>query len=545
MEGTENQPGLIPNAFRHIFDAIQKSFSEESSCLIQASMLEIYNEDVRDLLGKNHRQKLDLKEDPQKGIYVKDLSCYVVKSVKEIEKVMNSGKANREVGATDMNQDSSRSHCVFIVKVETKQKSQIDGKDHIRVGTLNMVDLAGSERSKKTKATGIRAKEGININLSLSSLGQVIFALAAGDKKRHIPYRNSKLTRLLQTSLGGNAKTVMLAAFSPADYNYDETMSTLRYATACKKIKNQPKVNQDPKDTMLQLMQEQIEKLRRQLEEQEAGKRMELSTGESHATRLRQLLEANDLEKEKLRQEIEQKSQKEKEELMKRQTFIDEERIKVEQELRQQEEEIAKSKQEEEELRQKMKQIQNQVIYGGVNLIEATKQQQARIQRLHEEVLERQKQEEELEKLLEKQDEERLDLEQNYASKQEEVQQKTKKIKKLWTKYQASKNEVQELEFEFQKEREDYLYTIRQLDRDLKLKMKIVDYFIPKDIQDKIQRVCFWNEGDDEWILPNRELTGNYIHRQHEDEYSDENSQEEVDFRDHGQPVYFSYADQY
>jgi len=508
------------------------------------------------LLGKNPRQKLDLKEDPEKGVYVKDLSSYVVKSVEEIEKVMNKGKSNREVGATDMNQDSSRSHCVFIVKVETKQKSQLDNEEHIRVGTLNMVDLAGSERSKKTGATGIRAKEGININRSLSALGQVIYALVSPDKNRHIPYRNSKLTRLLQGSLGGNAKTVMLAAFSPADYNYDETMSTLRYATACKKIKNKPRVNQDPKDTMLQLMQDEIDKLKKQLDAQEKVATGEISSGEDHANKLRKLLEQNDLEKEKIRMELEQKSQKEKEALMKRQEKIDEERRHVEEELKKQESVLEKSKREEEELRMKMKQIQNQVMHGGVNLIEATTQQQARLDRLQTEMTEKKQQEEQLEKLLEQQEEERLDLEQNYASKQEEVQQKTKKIKKLWTRYQSAKNEVQDIEYEFQKEREDYLYTIRHLERDLKLKMKIVEHFIPQHMLGKIRGMCQWNEADDTWIVRNRELCGNYVRGgagaggegyDYEDDSEEEygTNADEMHFSDAQGHVYFSYNDQY
>merc|ERR1712086_324856 len=147
-------------------------------------------------------------------------------------------------------------------------------KEHIRVGKMNMVDLAGSERQAKTQASGDRLKEATKINLSLSALGNVISSLVDG-KSSHIPYRDSKLTRLLQDSLGGNTKTVMIAAISPADYNYDETISTLRYASRAKSIKNKPKVNEDPKDALLKQYEEEINKLKRMLSKMNNGEKQE------------------------------------------------------------------------------------------------------------------------------------------------------------------------------------------------------------------------------------------------------------------------------
>ena len=158
---------------------------------------------------------------------------------------MQAGKKNRSVGSTLMNATSSRSHSIFTIIVECAENDAKRGS-HIRVGQLNLVDLAGSERQDKTGATGTRLKEATKINLSLSALGNVISALVDGTSS-HIPYRDSKLTRLLQNSLGGNAKTVMCANAGPADYNYDETLSTLRYANRAKNIKNKPKINEDPK----------------------------------------------------------------------------------------------------------------------------------------------------------------------------------------------------------------------------------------------------------------------------------------------------------
>ena len=148
-----------------------------------------------------------------------------------------------------MNAGSSRSHSVFSIVIECSVRDE-NGEDHIRAGKLNLVDLAGSERQSKTQATGDRLKEANKINLSLSALGNVISALVDG-KSHHVPYRDSKLTRLLQDSLGGNTKTVMIAAVSPADYNFEETLSTLRYASRAKNIKNKPTINEDPKDALL------------------------------------------------------------------------------------------------------------------------------------------------------------------------------------------------------------------------------------------------------------------------------------------------------
>ncbi|CAB1335522.1 unnamed protein product [Coregonus sp. 'balchen'] len=258
---TDNERGIIPNSFNHIFTQISRSQNQQY--LVRASYLEIYREEVRDLLCKD--KKLDLKENPDSGVYVKDLSSVVTKNVMELEHVMNIGDESRSVGFTNMNERSSRSHAIFMITVECSEKGA-DGEDHIRVGKLNMVDLAGSERQSKTGAKGERLKEATKINLSLSALGNVISALVDG-KSTHIPYRDSKLTRLLQDSLGGNAKTVMVATLGPASKHYEESLTTLRYANRAKNIKNKPKINEDPKDALLREFQEEIARLKAQLEE--------------------------------------------------------------------------------------------------------------------------------------------------------------------------------------------------------------------------------------------------------------------------------------
>lgn len=231
---------------------------------MRASYLEIYNEEVRDLLAENPKRRLDVREDADRGVFVPGLVSRVVKSIDEIDDIRHIGERNRSVGATKMNIVSSRSHSIFTITVETSELGS-DGEAHIRVGKLNMVDLAGSERQSKTGATGARFTEAKNINLSLTALGNVISSLV-DSKTHHIPYRDSKLTRLLQDSLGGNTKTVMIANCGPADFNYKETISTLRYANRAKNIKNKPRINEDPKDAMLREFQEEIERLRQQLD---------------------------------------------------------------------------------------------------------------------------------------------------------------------------------------------------------------------------------------------------------------------------------------
>eukprot|EP00834_Sanchytrium_tribonematis_P000361 NODE_7_length_67686_cov_1.621421.p7 type:complete len:596 gc:universal NODE_7_length_67686_cov_1.621421:62567-60780(-) len=258
MQGIAEIPdlrGIIPNTFDYIFKRISES---NAKFLLRCSFLEIYNEDIHDLLIKG-KPNLDLKEYPDKTVYVKDLTNIVVHSMADMQNIMKIGNEVRSVAATQMNDESSRSHCVFTITIEHLMDNQT-----VRVGKLNLVDLAGSERQSKTGATGDRLKEGAKINLSLSNLGNVISSLV--ENKPHIPYRDSKLTRLLQDALGGNSKTVMISTISPADYNADESISTLRYASRAKNIKNKPKINEDPKDTKIREYQEEIKRIKKMLE---------------------------------------------------------------------------------------------------------------------------------------------------------------------------------------------------------------------------------------------------------------------------------------
>ncbi|XP_009979504.1 PREDICTED: kinesin-like protein KIF13B, partial [Tauraco erythrolophus] len=270
MMGTADQPGLIPRLCSGLFERAQKEENEEQSFKVEVSYMEIYNEKVRDLLDpKGSRQTLKVREHSVYGPYVDGLSKLAVASYKDIESLMSEGNKSRTVAATNMNEESSRSHAVFkIILTHTLYDVQ-SGTSGEKVGKLSLVDLAGSERATKTGAAGDRLKEGSNINKSLTTLGLVISALAdqaAGkNKNKFVPYRDSVLTWLLKDSLGGNSKTAMVATVSPAADNYDETLSTLRYADRAKNIVNHAVVNEDPNARIIRELREEVEKLREQL----------------------------------------------------------------------------------------------------------------------------------------------------------------------------------------------------------------------------------------------------------------------------------------
>lgn len=263
MQGLTKPPskrGIIPRCCQNIFKGVRNHGRHSNSkYLLHVSYLEIYNEEIRDLLVKESQCKLEIKEHPDKGLYVKGLSSVAVDSYDDMENIFESGSKHRSVGATLLNADSSRSHSIFIVDLEVCVQNE--DEEFYRRGKLNLVDLAGSERQSKSGATGERLREATKINLSLSVLGNVISSLVDG-KSKHIPYRDSKLTRLLQDSIGGNSKTLMIACISPGLNNYEETLSTLRYAKRAKNIKNKPRINEDPKDSLIRKYQNEIKVLR-------------------------------------------------------------------------------------------------------------------------------------------------------------------------------------------------------------------------------------------------------------------------------------------
>uniref|UniRef100_A0A8C9DDT3 Kinesin family member 4A n=1 Tax=Prolemur simus TaxID=1328070 RepID=A0A8C9DDT3_PROSS len=256
----ENEPtvGVIPRVIQLLFKEIDKKSDFEFT--LKVSYLEIYNEEILDLLcpSREKAPQINIREDPKEGIKIVGLTEKTVLVALDTVSCLEQGNNCRTVASTAMNSQSSRSHAIFTISIEQRKKS--DKSSSFRT-KLHLVDLAGSERQKKTKAEGDRLKEGININRGLLCLGNVISALGDDKKGGFVPYRDSKLTRLLQDSLGGNSHTLMIACVSPADSNLEETLNTLRYADRARKIKNKPIVNIDPQMAELNHLKQQVQQL--------------------------------------------------------------------------------------------------------------------------------------------------------------------------------------------------------------------------------------------------------------------------------------------
>merc|ERR1719264_128331 len=385
-----------------------------------------------------------------------------------------------------MNAHSSRSHAIFTTTIECSEKGA-DKQTHFRVGKLHLVDLAGSERQAKTGASGQRLKEATKINLSLSTLGNVISALVDG-KSTHVPYRNSKLTRLLQDSLGGNSKTLMFANVGPADYNYDETISTLRYANRAKSIKNKAKINEDPKDALMKQYQKEIEELKRLLEEKD------MAEGE---------------------------------------------RRKLAGDLAEHEAALATAQAEQDAIKQKLINLEKKIIVGGENLLDKAEEQERMLGESAKELEETIATEQKLREKLEAKEAERLDIEEKYSSLQEEAAGKTRKLKKVWGMYQSAKAELVDLQSEQQREMEGLLDNVRSMTRELRLQMLATDSFVPTDYQELIEGNVQWNEDIGEWQLRCVAYTGNNMRKSSQAKM--ERSQEQADLDISG--VYLDYGE--
>nr|XP_009688818.1 PREDICTED: kinesin-like protein KIF1A isoform X12 [Struthio camelus australis] len=268
----KDQQGIIPQLCEDLFSRINDTTNDNMSYSVEVSYMEIYCERVRDLLSPKNKGNLRVREHPLMGPYVEDLSKLAVTSYNDIQDLMDSGNKARTVAATNMNETSSRSHAVFnIIFTQKRHDAETDITTE-KVSKISLVDLAGSERADSTGAKGTRLKEGANINKSLTTLGKVISALAEMDsgpnknkkkkKTDFIPYRDSVLTWLLRENLGGNSRTAMVAALSPADINYDETLSTLRYADRAKQIRCNAVINEDPNNKLIRELKDEVARLR-------------------------------------------------------------------------------------------------------------------------------------------------------------------------------------------------------------------------------------------------------------------------------------------
>ncbi|CAM4653446.1 unnamed protein product [Lepidochelys olivacea] len=290
----ESQAGIIPQLCEELFEQINDNSNEEMSYSVEVSYMEIYCERVRDLLNPKNKGNLRVREHPLLGPYVEDLSKLAVTSYTDIADLMDAGNKARTVAATNMNETSSRSHAVFTIVFTQKRHDTETDLCTEKVSKISLVDLAGSERADSTGAKGTRLKEGANINKSLTTLGKVISALAEVDnctnkskkkkKTDFIPYRDSVLTWLLRENLGGNSRTAMVAALSPADINYDETLSTLRYADRAKQIKCNAVINEDPNAKLVRELKEEVTRLKDLLRAQGLGDIIDTSMGSLSAS---------------------------------------------------------------------------------------------------------------------------------------------------------------------------------------------------------------------------------------------------------------------
>ncbi|XP_051984495.1 kinesin-like protein KIF1A isoform X8 [Xyrauchen texanus] len=284
----KDQEGIIPLLCEDLFTKISDNNVNSMSYSVEVSYMEIYCERVRDLLNPKNKGNLRVREHPLMGPYVEDLSKLAVTSYNDIQDLMDSGNKARTVAATNMNETSSRSHAVFnIIFTQKRHDGETDNTSE-KVSKISLVDLAGSERADSTGAKGTRLKEGANINKSLTTLGKVISALAEMDfapnknkKKKKvesfIPYRDSVLTWLLRENLGGNSRTAMVAALSPADINYDETLSTLRYADRAKQIRCNAVINEDPNNRLVRELKDEVARLKDLLYAQGLGDIIEMT----------------------------------------------------------------------------------------------------------------------------------------------------------------------------------------------------------------------------------------------------------------------------
>ncbi|XP_063520016.1 centromere-associated protein E isoform X7 [Pongo pygmaeus] len=290
MMGSEDHLGVIPRAIHDIFQKIKKFPDREF--LLRVSYMEIYNETITDLLcGTQKMKPLIIREDVNRNVYVADLTEEVVYTSEMALKWITKGEKSRHYGETKMNQRSSRSHTIFRMILESREKGEPSNcEGSVKVSHLNLVDLAGSERAAQTGAAGVRLKEGCNINRSLFILGQVIKKLSDGQVGGFINYRDSKLTRILQNSLGGNAKTRIICTITPV--SFDETLTTLQFASTAKYMKNTPYVNEVSTDeALLKRYRKEIMDLKKQLEEVS----LETRAQAMEKDQLAQLLEEKDL----------------------------------------------------------------------------------------------------------------------------------------------------------------------------------------------------------------------------------------------------------
>ncbi|XP_049878663.1 kinesin-like protein Klp68D isoform X2 [Pectinophora gossypiella] len=469
MEGGAGDEGVIPRAFRQIWTHIETSASPDVTHLVSCSYVELYLEDLRDLLSKDCK-KLTIRGQELNGFYIPEMTSVVCKSAAEMLRVMRTGNRSRAAGRTDMNEHSSRSHAVFLVTVESAHRKD----NRIRVGKLNLVDLAGSERQRKTGAGGDRLREAARINQALSSLGNVISALA--EASPHVPYRDSKLTRILQDSLGGNSKTIMIANIGPACYNYDETITTLRYAHRAKAIKNKPVRNEDPKDAKLREYQAEIERLRALILQRRA---LEAARRVRRAPRPRPAAVAAPPNAEDDTVSLEN-------EHIIAESTIEQEKVKTE------------------ELEHQIRSLEERLVQGGgggKELLNNLNESQMMLEQRQTEIAERKQREVEMQQRIELEEETTAIVTSTFTTLQQEVDHKTQRLKKCLGKYASLREEMVELREAHDAERREQEALQAALIAELRRRLLLADSFVPHAGRAAVLRLRY-NDDADAWEMP-------------------------------------------
>ncbi|XP_039441093.1 kinesin-like protein Klp68D [Culex pipiens pallens] len=484
MEGIKNdvdQKGIIPRAFEQIWAHINRS--QNMNFLVAVSYLEIYMEELRDLLKPNTTSVLELRE-REGGIVVPNLHSVLCKSVEDMLNVMHMGNKNRTVGFTNMNAHSSRSHAIFLIKIEMCEV----GATLVKVGKLNLIDLAGSERQSKSGATAERLKEASKINRALSSLGNVISALA--EKSPHVPYRDSKLTRLLQDSLGGNSKTIMIANIGPSEFNYNETLTTLRYASRAKTIENKPVMNEDPQDTKLREYQEEIARLRQLITERQMREKSVPKVKKVKQPRVIKREKSVDSD-EKSDSEAEQEPEEDEKE---NELDFSELDAKAQEALLKEREATAS-------LAAKLGELENQLVKGGKNILDTYSERQMELEKKMAEIAERKKREIEMQQQLELHEESTMEIRETFTSLQQEVELKTRKLKKCYAKCMALKQELSDTRDEHNRDRRELEMTQNELIKELKRLLLIIDNFVPTEVKSRLYTQAKYDDEAEEWYL--------------------------------------------
>uniref|UniRef100_A0A336MQK5 Kinesin-like protein n=1 Tax=Culicoides sonorensis TaxID=179676 RepID=A0A336MQK5_CULSO len=481
MEGLKNDPeqsGVIPRTFEQIWSHINRA--QNMNFLVAVSYLEIYMEELRDLLKPNTTEILELRERGS-GIVVPNLHSVLCKSAEEMIYVMQKGNKNRTTGRTNMNEHSSRSHAIFMIKIEMCETGE---SSTVKVGKLNLIDLAGSERQSKTGATADRLKEASKINRALSSLGNVISALA--EKSPHVPYRDSKLTRLLQDSLGGNSKTIMIANIGPSEYNYNETITTLRYAHRAKTIQNKPVKNEDPQDAKLREYQEEIERLRKLItDRQNREKSLPRIKKPKTPKQRKHSVESEVSDSEDNSTTTEENEKEEKFAALDAET----------------KEALIKERELTNQLNKKLEELESQLVRGGKNILDTYTERQMELDRRLNEIAERKKREIEMQQQLELQEESTMEIRETFTTLQQECELKTKKLKKCYMKCMALKQEISDTKDEHNRDRRELESTQNELIKELKRLLLIIDNFVPAEVKSRLYSSARYDEEQEEWTL--------------------------------------------